>query len=166
MSRDALELGIETLHAHFRLEGGELFWKTKHPRKRADVPAGCVSRDGYRLIRIDGVLYKAHRIIFAIKNGRWPVGILDHINGIRSDNRPENLREVTDSQSVWNTGLARTNTSGVKGVSWSKHFGKWETYVEAHGRRKKLGYFDDFDLAELVVSEARRRMHGEYVRAA
>ena len=43
------------------------------------------------------VMYKAHVIVFFLHHGRWPVGIVDHKNGIRDDNRPENLRETDAS---------------------------------------------------------------------
>ena len=53
---------------------------------------------GYRYIRIDGQLYAAHRLAWLYIHGRWPVDQIDHINGIRDDNRLVNLREATNGQ--------------------------------------------------------------------
>ena len=35
----------------------------------------------------------------------------------------------------------KSNTSGHKGVSWSKHHKKWETYITFQGKRKHLGLY-------------------------
>lgn len=75
-------------------ETGHLFW-VEHPwsklknGSRADIQG---SR-GYRIVCCKGKQYGAHRIAFLISTGKMPF-LVDHINGIRSDNRIENLREV------------------------------------------------------------------------
>ena len=62
---------------------------------------------GYKQGRIDGVAYLAHRVAWAICKGEWPSGVIDHINGDTSDNRIENLRDVSQSENIEASLLAR-----------------------------------------------------------
>lgn len=100
--------------------------------------------DGYVHGRILNRNYFAHRVIWAITYDEWPDHI-DHVNGIRSDNRIENLRSVSQAENNRNQKRRSTNTSGVCGVSWCKRDGKWVARITSNGKYKCLGYFDDFD---------------------
>ncbi len=89
--------------------------------------------------------------------GRAPEGtVWDHENRDKFDNRRSNLRPVAHSINQYNTGLDSNNTSGVKGVSWSKSGGRWEAYIKIDGRKKHLGRFDT--LARSRRSAGRRRI--------
>ncbi|MCH6546434.1 MAG: HNH endonuclease, partial [Deltaproteobacteria bacterium] len=68
--------------------------------------------------------YLVHRTVFYLSHGYLPEQI-DHINGIRSDNRIDNLRGANDCTNAYNRGLQSNNTSGVKGVCWYKSRDKW-----------------------------------------
>lgn len=57
---------------------------------------------GYRKIRLGDHFYMAHRVVFALVHGRWPEGVIDHINGVKDDNKPTNLRECSHAQNVLN----------------------------------------------------------------
>ncbi len=65
---------------------------------------------------------------------------IDHINGIRSDNRLINLRIVNASSNRRNSAKPNTNKSGISGVCWHKHKASWEV----KGLRKTIGYSRDF----------------------
>jgi HNH endonuclease len=72
----------------------------------------------------------------------------DHRDGDGLNNRLSNLRRVNRPQNNYNTGIWQTNTSGYKGVSWSKVMRKWRAYIGGAGRngnRRELGYFDDIN---------------------
>lgn len=56
---------------------------------------GNLTRAGYIQVYIAGRKYMAHRLVWKIVTGNDPEGIIDHINGIRDDNRIENLRDVS-----------------------------------------------------------------------
>lgn len=105
---------------------------------------GTVNTDGYLRVCIDGRLYSCHRIIWLYHYGYFPENNIDHINRIRDDNRIENLREVSISCNSRNTGNRTTNTSGVKGVAWSKFGGKWQAEISFAGRKLYLGRCSDF----------------------
>ena len=60
--------------------------RTASSVKVGDV-AGSLNGKGYIRIRVDGRLYFAHRLAWLYVHGEWPVDQVDHINGIKNDNR-------------------------------------------------------------------------------
>jgi len=126
--------------------------------------AGCLSPIGYIYIGINRKSYKAHRLAWLYVYGYIPKNQIDHINGNKADNRLCNLREVTTYQNALNQKLAKNNTSGIKGISLCKKTNKWNVRITINGIRKSLGCFDDIELAELVIKEARDLYHGEFAR--
>jgi len=64
--------------------------------------SGGKNSKGYVLLRVKGEKHYAHRVAWLYVNGEWPVNQIDHINGIKSDNRIENLRQVTHQQNQFN----------------------------------------------------------------
>jgi len=110
-------------------------------RVKAGDTAGCIDGLGYSAIGIDGRKYKAHRLAFMYVNGRFPVGQADHINHIKTDNRWENLRDVSRSDNCKNRGLLRSNTSGITGVVCHKSSCRWQAQIMHDGRNVHLGLF-------------------------
>lgn len=129
-------------------------WNSKFSNKEAFT---SICR-GYKSGAIFGKNYRAHRVIWAIFYGKWPKGQIDHINGLRSDNRIENLRDVTNEENHKNMKIRSDNSSGVMGVFFYKSRKKWEAYIKADGRKKHLGYFASIDEA----IDARRDAEKEY----
>jgi len=144
---------IEYLRKRLRYDGetGKLFWldyptmSAQWRGKLADKEAFTAISHGYRIGRLGGVNYPAHRVIWAITQGCWPAGEIDHINGIRSDNRIENLRLVTRSENHKNTKRPKHNSSGFIGVSWHIGCNKWQAYIKISGKVRYLGMFDHLD---------------------
>lgn len=154
----------DRLHQLFEYRDGNLFWKVdRFPRKTAGQKAGSVAKHGYVHVCIDRKVYLAHRLIWLMQTGKQPDHI-DHINGNRSDNRFENLRSCSQADNNKNQGLMCSNTSGSKGVSWYSPYKKWRVCVRSNGKQKNLGYFEDFELAELVAIEGREKFHGNFAR--
>ena len=141
-----------------------LYWRTRTPDMFADgkqtAAHKCASwnaryagteafissdADGYKKGAILGKHYRAHRVIWAIVHGRWPDDNIDHINGVKSDNRLVNLRDVTTSVNMRNMVKNRANTSGICGVSWKKKNQKWVAYIVLRGRQTYLGIFDNIE---------------------
>ena len=96
--------------------------KSSGPVKSGSV-AGYVNEKGYILIGIKGKSYRAHRLAWLYVTGEHPVNVIDHINGVRDDNRLSNLRSCTQKENI-NNPLARKKSSltqpigksGVRGV--------------------------------------------------
>jgi len=112
---------------------------------------------GYRCGAILGVGRKAHRIIWKMMHGSEPDQI-DHINGLRSDNRLLNLREASQTENSRNTKIRANNYSGVVGVKWDKRRFKWLAEIKVSGRAHLLGAFDLFWDAVAARKEAEARM--------
>lgn len=113
---------VRPLH-HFRSEHG---WRTTNGRSAGRVAGSRVcSEKGYRQVEIDGVSYKVHRIIFALANGKWPDGEIDHINGDPTDNSVRNMRDVSGTDNMLNKGIYRRNETGEPNISLRR-----ETYLE------------------------------------
>lgn len=86
---------------------------TRLDRKNSN---GSLDKDGYLILKIKGKKYRAHRVVYALINGRFPNGEIDHINRNRLDNRIENLREVTRKENIKNTTKKINKDTGVIGV--------------------------------------------------
>lgn len=137
--------------SHFHRYADFLAWNAKFSGR----PAMSTSRpDGYLAGSIQGWPHPAHRIAWVHANGYWPHEI-DHINGVRSDNRLSNLREVTRKENSENHALAVTNTSGATGVFFHKASGRWYSKI-AH---KYLGMSATFEEA-LAMRKAAELEHG------
>lgn len=119
-------------------------WNKRYANTEA---LGCLNSQGYKHGSILGSSLRAHRVIFAIYYGYWPVGQIDHINGIRSDNRIKNLRDVTKLENSKNQKRRADNKSGFCGVGWDSRVGKWQARIMANSTRKHLGYFDNLQSA-------------------
>jgi hypothetical protein len=95
-------------------------------------------------------------------HGRWPTNHIDPINGIRDDNRIENLREATNAQNGANQGKPSTNTSGYKGVHWDKCNKKWVAQIRVNRKATHLGYFTNIEDAAATYQAAARQYFGEF----
>lgn len=112
---------------------------------------------GYAEVGLFNKAYGAHRVIWAFHHGEWPLDFIDHINGIRNDNRLENLRVVPQSENLKNLRLSNKNLSGRTGVCWHKEFGRWHAQIKTGGVKKHLGYFVDFNDAVAARKKAEQQ---------
>lgn len=140
---------------------GLLTWISTPRRDLIGKTVGAKMGDGYLSTRVRGKSYLLHRLIWLYTYGYFPKSI-DHKNGIKTDNRIDNLRLADNDENVMNQPLKSNNTSGFKGVSWHKIMGKWLAYITHKGIRIRLGYFSDINQAAKTVAEARDRLHGEF----
>ena len=155
-----------TLHNFLSYDSisGALVWKLSPSKKiKAGTVAGSIRPTGYIELGICGTYYKAHRIVWLMFTGEDPHEYqIDHINGIKSDNRFSNLRLATASQNQFNKSGNSRNTSGHKGVTWSKKHNKWQAAFQCNKRSKTIGLFADIEQAVKAVKEAREKMHKEF----
>lgn len=121
----------------------------------------------YLVIRIGGINYKAHRLAFLFMTGSMPPSV-DHINGIRFDNRWINLREASTSENQKNASMRSDNKSGVTGVQWYKKLSKWVARITSDGEKIHLGYFDDIKDAIKARKQAERKygFHANHGRSS
>lgn len=122
---------------------------------RIGETAGYIKTDGYRLIWVDGKYRYAHRLAWLACHGTEPSGEIDHINGLRDDNRIANLRVVTRSQNMMNADI------GI-GCHWHSRQRRWQALIRAEGKRLFLGTFATKEEAKAAYELARQKLHGEF----
>lgn len=141
---------------------GRFNWRTSRRRSKAGDIAGSMNAYGYVRIKIDGKAYFAHRLAWLFVYGEEPKGLIDHIDCDKTNNRISNLRVCNHSENKFNRPAPRTNTSGVKGVSWSKRWGKWMAYISINNKSKKIGGFDSIEAAAEAYQKFAKELHGEF----
>ena len=146
-------------------ESGKLFWRKRdvslfEVSDKMTLDHKCsvwnsryAGMESFKVINSHGYLrgiifnhqYLAHRVIFALQAGVWTDNMMDHINGIKTDNRWINLRSVTNQENCRNASIRSDNSSGVVGLSWYDKSQKWRVNIRISGVQKHLGYFADKD---------------------
>lgn len=144
-------------------ETGILTWKIQSSNRiKVGSQAGAMLKTGYLSISIDGKLHRAHRLVWLWVHGVWPDDDLDHINGIRTDNRIANLRDVSRTTNQQNLRAARgDNThSGMLGVYRTDKVGKpWRASIKIDGKDKHLGNFSTKEDSYSAYIDAKRKLH-------
>ena len=144
---------------------GSLRWRTGSPKRTAGAIAGTQNgAHGYRCVQVDGRSCQVHRLIWGIVYGEYPDTVIDHINGVRDDNRIKNLRLATESENHANSKLYSTNTSGFKGVRRTR-FGRWQARIWIDHTEIHLGNFDTPEQAAERYMAAARNAFGDFARA-
>lgn len=123
---------------------------------RVGAVAGAEDSRGHIQVRVLGKLYLAHRLVWLYVHGVWPTYQIDHINGVRSDNRLSNLREVSASVNQQNQRRPRS-VNPYLGVT--KRHDKWRARITVEGRLTQLGTFDTPEEARDAYLEAKRKLH-------
>ena len=112
---------------------------------------------GYIVGRVFGVSVFEHRLVFLYHTGYLPSEV-DHINGVRDDNRIENLRGVSRAQNQYNRKPNKRCKSVYKGVDYKN--GKWRARIGG----EHLGYFSDEIEAAKAYDNAANKIFGQYAR--
>lgn len=115
------------------------------------------SNQGYMVGGVLGWSLKAHRLAWACHYGEWPKGKIDHINGIRHDNRIANLRVVDDVGNARNRRWKNNNKSGVTGVDYAPRLKRWIVRIGTGGARKHIGVYKTFEDAVAARRQAERQ---------
>ncbi len=179
------ELPQEFLHSIliYDAKSGLLFWKERTPNMftakggktaehlcavwnaNSSKPAGGVSNFGYLRVQIGKSLYLVHVIAWAMHYGIWPIHEIDHISGIRSENRIDNLRKATRSENAFNRRLASNNTSGCPGVVFHEPSGLWHARAQIGGKIISARYFRTREEAIEARAKLVAEHHGEFAVA-
>lgn len=142
-----------------------LRWKMDRPRCKKDSLAGSINSDGYTQITVNGVNYYGHRIVYMLIHSIDTLSseiILDHVDGNKANNRPDNLRLANKSTNGMNRGKQANNSSGFKGVSFRKDRNKWLAKITKDGKAHHLGLFESKEKAALSYRQAASEIHGAF----
>lgn len=137
---------------------GVFTWRIGRGKTRVGGQAGSPDKEGYIVIGIDYRAHKAHRLAWLHQHGAWPVGVIDHRNGIPSDNRLHNLREADAAINAQNRRVSSRGAKlGVLGVTPRRT--RFIAQIQAGGRKVLLGVFDTASAAHNAYIEAKRAAH-------
>lgn len=142
---------------NYNSDTGVFKWKIKR-KNLFDKKAGCLCKDGYIIIKINQISYRAHRLAWLYVYGKFPDKYIDHINRIKDDNRICNLRDVNHSINCHNIKLQKDNTSGYKGICWDKQMKMWKARISFNNKRINLGYYNDIKDAIKIYNKIKYKM--------
>lgn len=156
---------------YYNTDTGHLYYRDKSPSDFSNPSkyapwaarfknkmAGWVREGQYVRVAVDGEQHRAHRVIFKMVHGQEPEAV-DHINGVKTDNRIENLRAANKKINAKNAKTYSTNTSGFRGVRFNDSFRKWGASITVDQRRINLGWYGNFDEAVEARLKAERRFN-------
>ena len=157
------EATAQSLRDNLRYEPdtGEIWWRFGGHGKDLSKPAGTLNCQGYLIVSFKGRNYRLHRLSYLLMGLPIPE-FVDHINGVKIDNRWENLRPATKAQNRVNTSVSSSNTSGFKGVHKKSKNGKWYSQIRFKGQVYHLGVFDCPEEAHEAYKKAADKYHGEF----
>jgi len=140
-------------------ETGVFIWKIKVGRKiRIGDIAGWIDNNGYRLIRINKLAYRANRLAIVIMESKWPEILVDHKNGVKHDDRYENLRCVSYSGNAQNMRrVLRNSKSQVMGVRQVGN--RWKAHITIAGVYKHIGSYTTSEEAHQAYLAVKRSIH-------
>jgi hypothetical protein len=154
MRRDPSEFGATAKRTSSELCAA---WNDKFAVKSA----GYACRGGYKTVKIDGLYYQAHRIVYVMfYQEHLGDSQVDHIDGDRANNSPRNLRRATFAENAQNRGVR--NSFGLKGVKPKR--GKFQARIKISGKETHLGTFETAELAHAAYQKAAVAAYGEFAR--
>lgn len=137
--------------------------KVKRVNVKKDAVAGTIKKcTGYAAVRLHRKIYKVHRVIWEMFNGRLGVDDkIDHIDGNPSNNSFSNLRKVTEDVNLRNKAMYKNNPSGYVGVTFNTS-GYWvANWYDSCGKMSSK-YFSvrkyDFITAKVYAINYRKTM--------
>lgn len=145
---------------------GVLRWKVRRKGIQVGWVAGHMNDRGYVMVIVNHKTHMAHRVIWLMMTGAWPLQTIDHINNRPEDNRFENLRAASQTQNHGNRRMRRDASCGYKGVIFDKRRGKYVARICINYKTRHLGQFDTAEDAHAAYVAAAQELFGSFARAA
>ncbi|WP_303678303.1 HNH endonuclease [Ralstonia mannitolilytica] len=132
--------------------------KKGSPNAKLGIVQGKPIGAGYLSVNVCGKRYYMHRLAWFYMHGKWPEHEIDHINGIRTDNRMSNLRDVSRADNMQNMRKPKAySATGMLGVALFR--GKFKAEIRVNGKKRHLGVFDTAEDAHAAYMAAKRQHH-------
>lgn len=142
-------------------QDGALYWRPGVKYHRPYTKLGSVRKDGYSLVRINGIRYYIHRLIFLYHNGYFPP-VVDHKDQDPRNNTIANLRAATRRQNQQNRRLRPNMTSKFKGVCKPAGKDQWLATIIVEGKQLRLGWFDTETEGAKAYNTAAKKHFGDF----
>jgi HNH endonuclease len=155
-----VDYDIASKRIQYNAENGSFVWLVSlRGHTKAGNKAGSISSStGYIEIGIGGRKYGAHRLAWLLSYGEWPENEVDHINGIRTDNRLSNLRSATSGENKQNQRQPHKDSlTGYLGVS--KNGKRFSARIQLNGKFVYVGTFDTAEQASNAYLAKKREVH-------
>ena len=150
---------LELFNTRLKYEN-DVLWRWLNGGRWRAVKITPNGKNGYSNIKIDGKMYKYHRVVYKVCNHNWDItdnsreNEIDHICGIKPlDNRIENLRILNSSQNSWN------NLHYAKGYYYNKPRNKYYAQIKVNGKITYLGCYDTPEEARETYLKAKPIYH-------
>jgi len=138
---------------------GEITSRVNRRKAKIGKILGCLDGSGYVDISICNKKYKAHRLAWLLYYGEWPKNQIDHVNGIKNDNRILNLRECSTHENAQNIIVTKRSNTGYLGVIYHKNLNKYEAQICFKGERHYLGFFNTPEEASNSYLNMKKELH-------
>ncbi len=131
-----------------------------HHAKWAHKEAGAViPSHGYRIIKMFGKSFKAHRLAHLYMTGKYPTLDIGHENQVESDNRWANLQEVTDTENMRNRKIPSDCKTLIMGVTYRlRDRNPWQAKIGQMNKLIWLGGYDNLLDAACARKSAENRL--------
>ncbi|WP_447547032.1 HNH endonuclease, partial [Salmonella enterica] len=146
----------------YNKDNGLFFRNTGRGSYKREWTAGTRQTNGYMFFIIDGKKYLAHRLAFLLVHGRYPDGVIDHINGVRNDNRIENLRDVSQGQNTKNVKVSLARKMKFAGYHFDSSTGLWAAEAKVKRKRYHLGRFNSKEEAHQAYLDFMKKNEDQY----
>lgn len=148
---------------HYDVDTGVFTWiAPTSNRIKVGSTASCKDAYGYTVIRINSILYKAHRLAWLYCFDELPILALDHINGIKDDNRLDNLREASSQDNCRNRCIQSNNTTGYIGVTYYPTSNKYRASITINKKSIHIGYYDTAEQASIAYQLKAKELFGVF----
>lgn len=119
--------------------------------KLAGSIAGALNVYNYIQVSVDSKIYREARLAWLYMTGKWPSGVVDHIDGDRNNDKWENLRDVSHKINCQNQ---RRSTLGT-----TRNGSGWLSQIQSDGIYNYLGTFRTQEQAHAAYVIAKRELH-------
>jgi hypothetical protein len=150
---------------------GYLVWNNpvNKTKKKGQRVGGRRKIDGRQQVMLSlkgkSYCFLIYRIVWLLHNGKWPSKTIDHIDGDCTNDRIENLRDITQQDNNENRYIAASvSQTGILGVCPHKPSGKIRATISKDGKQQHLGLFTSVDQAEAAYLAKKKELHIEQVR--
>jgi hypothetical protein len=143
---------------NYNKDTGLFTWVNQRNKNKRKQYVGYVSENGYIIISIPEGNYRAHRLAWLMYYGKWPKNDIDHINGIRTDNRICNLREVTRRENLQN--MAKHRNGKLPGAT--RVGDRYQSQIQVGKKTIFLGMYDTEMEAHLAYRLANENLESFY----